>query len=58
MQLGGHLQIVLGAVDRGVPEVGRQHRHPGLQIGALAVPAQQGMHREGVPLIPAPGLPP
>src|ERR1035437_130664 len=54
-QLGGGVQINLGAGHRAVTEVGRQRRKLGEEIVASAVPGQQSRNGEGVAQIVDPG---
>ena len=50
-ELGGRGQIPVGVGRVGVPEVGRQHRHPRRDVEAVAIPAQQRVDRERVPQV-------
>ena len=41
-------QIVIGVAGLSMPEIGRKPLHPGLNVLAVAIPAEQGAHRKGV----------
>ena len=42
------VQVIMRRYGRAVPQVGRQQRQFGFDIGAGSVPAQQGIHSEAV----------
>ena len=47
-QLGCGRQVPVRRARIAMPEIGRQRRQLGLDVGAAAIPAQQGAHREPV----------
>ena len=50
-QLRAGLQIPVGGLGAGMAEEGGQHRQACLHVGAILIPADQDIHREGVPQI-------
>ena len=50
-QLRRGLEIPVGVRRGDVAQIGGQQRQPGGDVAAVAIPVQQGVHREGVPQI-------